>query len=56
MAYLTHGSFSFFLHLLLPHGSPPPTPSSGNLNPIYVSSAQILAVGIFIYLSKITWG
>ena len=25
-------------------------------NPTYVSSAQLLAVGIFIYQSELTWG
>lgn len=37
------------------HGSPL-TPSLGNLNPTQVSSAQILAVGIFIYQSEPTGG
>jgi hypothetical protein len=40
----------------LPHSPLSPTPGPGNLNPTYVSSVQLLAVGIFIYQSKITWG
>ena len=32
------------------------TPSQGTLNPTYVSSAQLLAVSIFIYQSEITRG
>ena len=43
-----------FPPLLPPHGSPL-TLNLGNLNPAYVSSAQLLAVGIFIYQSEITW-
>ena len=43
---------------------PPPSPSCGSpltpsldiLNPTYVSSTQLLTVGIFIYQSEITWG
>jgi len=31
-------------------------PSLENLNPTYVSSAQILAVAIFIYQSQLTGG
>jgi hypothetical protein len=34
----------------------PLTPSPGNLNPTFVSSAQVLAVAISIYQSEITWG
>ena len=53
MAHLIHGGFSppfyLLLHLL-------PTPSPGNLNSTYVSSAQLLSVSIFIPQSEITWG
>jgi hypothetical protein len=31
-------------------------PNPRNLNPIYVSSAKLLAVGIFIYQSEVTLG
>jgi hypothetical protein len=34
----------------------PLIPSLGTLNPAYVSSAQLLAVSIFIYQLGITWG
>jgi hypothetical protein len=44
------------LYLLPSHGSFPSNPTSPqNLNPTYASSAQLLAVAIFIYHSKITW-
>jgi hypothetical protein len=53
MAHLTHGDFFFlFPHLLFMVL----LQTQGNLNPTYVSSAQLLAVGIFIYQSEITWG
>jgi hypothetical protein len=34
----------------------PLIPSQGNLNHTYDSSVQLLAVGMFIYQSEITWG
>ena len=42
--FFFHGGFSLLLQ------RPP------NINPIYVSSAQLLAVGIFIHQSELTWG
>jgi hypothetical protein len=53
---LTHGIFLLLLHLLLPVMVCPTSQSPGILNHIYVSSAQLLVVGIFIYQSGITWG
>ena len=52
MAHLTYGSFSLLLFLWFL----PLLQSLENLNSTYVSSAQLLAVGIFIYQSEITWG
>lgn len=60
MAQLTHGGWSFllsctvFLHSMVASSFSfpscgPLSPSLGNLNPPYVSSAQLLAFGIFIY-------
>lgn len=55
MAHLTHG-------VLLPPPAPSsspvslPTPSLRNLNPTYVSSVQLLAIGIVIHQSEIILG
>ena len=50
---LTHGSFFLFL---LHFSWFPYAPKWLHLNPTYASSAHLLAVGIFIYQSEITWG
>lgn len=56
MAQLTLGTFSFLLSctfllfFLFSDLSPQ------NLNPIYITSSQLLAVGVFIYQSQLTWG
>jgi hypothetical protein len=52
LRFLSYGCF-FSLLLFSLHSSL--TPSSGIINPAYVSSAQLLAVGIFIHQSGITW-
>jgi hypothetical protein len=53
---LTHGDFLFLLTFFSLSWFPSNIPSLGTLNPAYISSAQLLAVGIFIHLSEITWG
>jgi hypothetical protein len=50
--FLTHGGLSFFLlYLLLPPCGSPLPQSLRKLNPSYVFSVQLLAVGILIYQS-----
>jgi hypothetical protein len=56
-AQLTHGGFSSINLFLFPGSSSNPLPQSlRTLNPTIVSSAQLLAVGIFIYQLEIIWG
>jgi hypothetical protein len=55
---LTPNPWWLLLPLPAPSSSPPgspSTPSLGNLNPTYVSFAQLLAIGISNYQSEITW-
>ena len=54
MAHITHGGFFLHLHSLPSWSSSDSKPKT--LNSTYVSSAQLLTVGIFIYQSEITWG
>jgi len=44
------------LHILFPSWFFSDARSPGMLNPVSVSSAQLLTVGIFIHLSEIIWG
>jgi hypothetical protein len=54
MAHLTYGGSLLQSPSSFSHGSLQ-TKSLGNLNPIYVSSAQLLAVAVFIHQSEIAW-
>ena len=55
MAHLTHGGGFLPLQFFLSHFSSD-FPRPRNPKPAYVSSAQLLAVGIFIHQSETTWG